>query len=144
MFADRKALSRGLVRNGSVVKERAAFLAEDKWAHLDCEKLVSRPHRVAILNDTGSQLELDTIQGPALLVLNDTAYPGWKVYDRHSKQALEIRPVNAGFRSVFLAEQKTYDLRFSYQPAWHKWVWSLLVVGLALLVFFNKADRQAP
>jgi len=82
-------------------------------------KLNSLPPRrvraASILSYNSQEVKIDaTVERPALLVLNDSDYPGWKVYvdGRRSRWIT----ANYLFRGVLL-DPGRHLVRFAYEPA---------------------------
>jgi hypothetical protein len=73
---------------------------------------------IPIESDQGKVVQLSPIQGPAILVLNDNYYPGWKVIDQKHDSPLEIKHANLAFRAVILPDRREYNLKFEYRPPW--------------------------
>ncbi len=96
-----------------------------------CDSYSREMKAVEIRSDTGSKLSFAAIQGPALLYVNDSYYPGWKAIDANSLETFTIRRANVGMRAVFLPEQKTYDLRMVYRPTW---LWPVVAIKMASLL----------
>jgi hypothetical protein len=74
--------------------------------------------QVRIAEDRGRVLRLDSVNGPGILVLNDTYYSGWKAFDRISGQEIPIKPTNVAFRGLVLPESRGYMIDFRYEPSW--------------------------
>lgn len=101
-----------------------------------CEGLGGKTERVPILSDGGSELLLEKVQGPGVVVLNDNFYPGWEAKDLISGEKLDIKPANITFRSVVLSDSREYQLRFSYRPSW-LWPARALVFSALILLLAN-------
>jgi hypothetical protein len=95
--------------------------------------------RISIVRDQGSRVRLDKVMGPAIATLNDSAYPGWRAFDRASGAELAIRPGNLNFRTVFLTEAREYQVEFVYRPSW-LWI-SLTLVVIAAAAWLGLAIR---
>lgn len=95
--------------------------------------------RISIVQDRGSRVGLDKVMGPAIVTLNDSAYPGWRAFDRVSGAELAIRPGNLNFRTVFLTEAREYQVEFVYRPPW-LWI-SLTLVAIAAAAWLGLAIR---
>jgi hypothetical protein len=122
-LAESDAVSRGVV----------ALLANDASNSVNCASLDSTRSRVPIDYDLGSRLSLQAVEGPALLVVNDSHYPGWQAYDAISGEALQIRAANLASRAVVLPEAKRYQINFVYRPWWLSVSVILALFGLLLL-----------
>lgn len=101
--------------------------------------------KVQIAEDTGSHVKLSPVQGPTLLMLNDTFYSGWEAMDRISGKKFEIKPANINFRGLILPEKRTYQIEFHYKPIWLSWVYlllfsSTLIVGLLGVKTYRKSQ----
>lgn len=90
--------------------------------------------RVSIIEDTGAKITLEEVSGPGMFVLNDSIYPGWRVFDRLSQQELSILPTNIAFKGVPLLEKRKYSLEFVYSPIWVPYARILTIVGLISLL----------
>ena len=74
--------------------------------------------RVSITKDSGSALDFATIQGPAVLFVNDSFYPGWQAHDLKTQQEFQIERANVAMRAIVLPENKRYDIEMRYKPNW--------------------------
>jgi hypothetical protein len=84
-----------------------------------CDRLEqSSWHKVAVTKDHGSMVQLASVQGPAILTLNDSFYPGWTATDRSDGKEISIRPGNINCKTVLLPESKIYNIEFVYRPQW--------------------------
>ncbi len=90
--------------------------AADAAAIRDLNNRPPEPVRAAtILSYTSQEVKIDAVlERPSLLVLNDSGYPGWKVYV-DSRQSHWIA-ANYLFRGVLLGPGRRL-VRFAYQPA---------------------------
>lgn len=136
-FSDEAAASAFLAETSNSLRGEIALLVNGRdhqsKPEVDfCDDYSGLFEGVSIMSDVGSKLELDSVQGPSLLYLNDTFYPGWQAHDRTTGQTLNIEPANLGMRAVYLAEERDYDIVFHYQPAWL--IWAYLLLFLALIV----------
>jgi hypothetical protein len=119
---------------GKVILERLNSPEEKKF----CQNLNGSYRPVKIIRDEGSRIELEEVLGPAILGLNDNYYPGWKIRDLNSSNALdhlEIKPSNLALRGVLLPESKRYQIQFYYQPDWLPWAQGCTALGLLLTAF---------
>lgn len=66
---------------------------------------------------------------PGLLVLTDTAYPGWRA--EVDGQRVRLLRANYVFRAVALGPGE-HRVVFRYRPWWRLWIWALSLGGLAL------------
>lgn len=101
---------------------------ESEW----CEKYRAPWVTVKIDRDYGSRVDIGSVRGPALLILSDLWYPGWKAVDTLSGQTLDIKPANGAFRALRLAEARDYRVSFRYRPPWFGWAWMITLVALLL------------
>jgi len=88
------------------------------------------PVTVAHYGSNEMSLQVDSA-GPALLVLSEVWYPGWRA--TVNGQEVEVQQVNSGLRAVAVsAGASTVELRFAPRP----WLWGigLFVVGLVGIV----------
>jgi hypothetical protein len=93
-----------------------------------------RVHSASILSYTSQEVKIDAIvERPALLVLNDSDYPGWKVYvdGRRSRWMT----ANYLFRGVPLKPGR-HLVRFAYEPVSFTAGAAISGVGLICLVGF--------
>ncbi len=112
----------------------AAVVETEAEAERALCKAIGAPLRsVHVERDTGSLVRLSPARGPALLVLSDTFYPGWRAIDSVTGDELPIRPANLAFRGVFLPEARDYLIRFEYRPRWRGISWSCSL-GAALVL----------
>lgn len=74
--------------------------------------------RIRIDRDSGKHIELETITGPGMVVLNDYFYPGWHAIDDISGEPLALNPANLAFRAITLPEARNYKIALSYRPDW--------------------------
>ena len=102
------------------------------------------PRRVAIKEDAGTRVALVEVEGPGVLVLNDTFFPGWQAYDTRTQATFAIRPANLAFRAVFLPEPRLYDVVFRYRPAWLALSGALVLAGLAAATGLLVSARRSP
>jgi len=90
-------------RDDSVLQGEIIFPFDDKQTQIDCQSYKSGFQRVAIREDKRSNINFEPVQGPAILFLNDSAYPGWQAYDIGSevseKTELTIQRANSNGRS---------------------------------------------
>jgi hypothetical protein len=106
--------------------------------------------RVSIVQDKGTRVGLEKVQGPAIVTLNDSAYPGWRAFDRTSGAELAIRPGNLNFRTVFLPEASEYQVEFVYRPSWLWTAFTLIAIAgaawlaLAIWTFLPGAAGTRP
>lgn len=137
IYYDEKALSRAYkasrcfsVDNFSVARERMrdshafslgdVFIEDLSASEREfCNSFRStEPLAVPIEHDRGREVALESVSGPAVVVLNDNYYPGWKAFDEVSGQELTIRPANISVRALILPEERGYKIVFKYIPSW--------------------------
>lgn len=138
--------SNGWEFSSDILSDSASFLPGkaileelDEKEQSFCKNYVSVLKNIGIAEDKGTSLVLNAITGPALLVLSDTFYPGWKVKDKSTREEIKIHPANLAFRSVILPEVRQYELEFYYAPEWlflSQIFVGLGVVGLFVLFLF--------
>lgn len=100
-----------------------------------CSQYKSKVQRVPIMYDKGDDLLLQKFSGPAILVLNDNIYPGWKALDIKSNTIIPIKPVNMTFRGLLFPDDGEYQIRFIYRPDWLIFARMLLITGVLLTLF---------
>lgn len=100
-----------------------------------CSTLKQKTKNLNIVKDAGTLISLESVQGPGLLILNDSYYPGWKARDKVSGEEFSIRPVNVNSRGLFLKENKPYEVIYTYEPSW-LWIVKALLGGGAIALFF--------
>lgn len=98
---------------------------------------------VKILDDQGSRIKLDTVSGPAILLLDDSYYSGWEAFDRSTGNAIEIKPANINFRGLILPEKTSYSIEFQYRPLWLPWVYGLLLMSLLIIAFLGQKTYRS-
>ena len=102
--------------------------------------------QVPILKDAGSKLLFESIQGPAIVHLNDSYYPGWKAIDVNSNKELAVFRSNLANRAVYVPEKKEYQIKLTYQPSWLIWVQLISLAALISLVLYlfvlRKPNRE--
>lgn len=116
-----------------------------EWCKMDANVMQGAVQPVPIDHDDGSIITLGEIQGPGILVLNDSYYPGWKVYDQLADQQLDILPVNIAFKAVMLEDDKLYTLEFEYRPWWLPLAYLLTGGGFLVILsiaFAHSKRRQ--
>jgi hypothetical protein len=85
---------------------------------------------VDVIRYTAQEVEIVArLAASGLLVLADTAYPGWRV-EVNGERARLLR-ANYTFRAVALGPGE-HRVVFRYQPWWRVWIWGLSLGGLAL------------
>jgi O-antigen/teichoic acid export membrane protein len=78
---------------------------------------------------------------PAILILNDSYFPGWKAFVRpagtgeEQEQQVEIIRVNGNFRGVVLEEPGEWTVRFRYSPTSFQLGGLASFMGFILLLF---------
>jgi hypothetical protein len=88
-----------------------------------------RVRSARILSYTSQEVQIDAdTDRPALLVLNDSDYPGWKAYVDGRKA--RVYPANYMFRGVLLTPGK-HMVRFAYEPV--SFVTGAVLSGIGLL-----------
>jgi len=123
-------------RDNSVMKGEVIFPFNETQTSVPCESYKNDFKRVAITDDKQSDLSFEPIQGPALLFLNDSEYPGWKAYD--GEHELTIERANSNGRSVYLPDAREYSVQMIYAPSWLTWVYGLLILAIALLALLYR------
>jgi hypothetical protein len=79
------------------------------------------------------------MNGPGLIVLTDTFYPGWDA--RVDGQAAHIHRVNGVFRGVFV-EGGRHEITMRFRPASQFWGLALSAAGLAAAIGLIVASRR--
>ena len=97
-----------------------------------CRQLRQPWRKVPVREDKGVRVSLGQVQGPGILILSDSYYPGWHAYDRITGEEIKIRPANISFRALVLPEKRRYSIDFLYRPRWL--VFSLLLSGGSFFV----------
>jgi len=112
--------------DNTVIKGHVVFPYDSPTKSVDCETYQNKFARIPITRDDRPTLELASVKGPALVLLNDSYYPGWQAYDSAN-----------GSKTKMLIERATrdYQLSFEYQPVWLTWVYTLLVLAAIISVF---------
>ena len=120
--------------SNDVMKGQVVFPYDAPSQIVPCETYKSTFARLPITRDDRTKLHFDTVQGPALVILNDSYYPGWKAFDSASgaKSEMTIERANTNARSVYLPESRTYKLSMEFQPAWLTWVYILTGLGILM------------
>ncbi len=108
-------------------------LTEEEFAF--CTDYKRELEGVPIVVDKGSEVQLSSLRGPAIVVLSDNYYPGWYVQDDKTKEKLEISPVNIALKAVILPEARDYTISFLYRPPW-LYIAHLLIGFSGLFLFF--------
>ncbi|MBP7590361.1 MAG: oligosaccharide flippase family protein [Chloroflexi bacterium] len=78
---------------------------------------------------------------PAILILNDSYFPGWKAFVRPAgtgedqEQQVDIFRVNGNFRGVLLPEAGEWTVRFKYSPTSFQLGGLASFMGVMLLLF---------
>ena len=101
-----------------------------------CDQYARDLQRVPILSDTGTDLTLGSVFGPAIIHINDSYYPGWRAKDINTGTELPIFRSNLSNRAIWLPENIEYKLKVIYEPNWLIWVKLLTVVSLAALIAY--------
>jgi len=134
------------LRETNAVLEGEVTLVDTANTELNCDDYSSDFRRISITDDSGSKLDIETIQGPALVMVNDYYYPGWRAKNTMSGENLDILKANGIFRAVYLPEQRDYQLQLSYKPDWLKIVYALLLLALFIVLsvwwYLGKVERQ--
>jgi hypothetical protein len=79
------------------------------------------------------------MNGPGLIVLTDTFYPGWDA--RVDGQRAHIHRVNGVFRGVFV-EGGRHEITMRFRPASQSWGLALSAAGLAAAIGLIAASRR--
>jgi hypothetical protein len=109
----------------------AQLLTRAPGSSVTAARIVSyRSRRVAIEAETDA---------PVLLVLSDTAYPGWRAYV--NGRQTEIVTANYLFRGVFLSPGKSM-VEFKYQPRWLEAGAGISLAAFALLAALVIQERR--
>jgi hypothetical protein len=69
------------LRKGDFALGEALFVSNSDSPSLPCTNVPSAIQKVSIKSDRGQMLELSEIQGPGILVINDSFYPGWRAFN---------------------------------------------------------------
>ena len=128
---------------------RTAVVSEQNLSAVDraaIRGINSRPadpvQAAAIVSYTPQQVRIEaSAPQPALLVLNDSDYPGWKVYVDDREE--HIITANYLFRGVLLSPGK-HTVRFAYEPASVKTGAAISALGLLGFVLWQKRRSRVP
>ena len=113
-----------------------------------CARLDGAWKTVGVAEERGASVRLRRVNGPAILTLNDSLYPGWRAFDRISGSELAIKPGNINFRSVLLPEAMEYEVEFVYRPSWLALALALIAAALvcwavaAFVTFVRPGKRR--
>jgi hypothetical protein len=113
-------------RSSAVVEGRAAGAGHDGVV------------KIAEYGATRLRLSVE-MNGPGLIVLTDTFYPGWDA--RVDEQATRIHRVNGVFRGVFV-EGGRHEITMRFRPWSQSWGLALSVAGLATVIGLLAAPRR--
>lgn len=108
---------------------------DDAWPEQFCDTYKNQFRRIPIQQNNSSNLDFGVIKGPALLIVNDSFYPGWHARDLLSDSELNIKHANLAVRAVYLSESRDYHVKMTYRPWWLTWVYFLLALGLIIAVY---------
>jgi hypothetical protein len=143
LLSDWRQVKQYLADSPQILDGIAALNQEDSWPNQICENYRNEFARVPIKEDGSSNLDFGVIAGPALLIVNDSHYPGWHAYDQLSGSELEIKPANLAVRAVFLPENRDYHVEMKYRPWWLNIVYLLLVVAVIICAYlWRRSNRQ--
>ena len=101
----------GLVLPGDVARLRREFGTRDAWLRFDA------PATAVMTEDTPERVTIQVVsEGPRMLVLNDTLYPGWEAYIDGGRTT--IWQANLAQRAVLIpsAGRHTVTFEFSSHP----------------------------
>ena len=101
----------GLVLPDDVSRLRREFGARDAWLRFDA------PATAVMVEDTPERVTIEVVsEGPRMLVLNDTLYPGWEAYIDGGRTT--IWQANLAQRAVLIpsAGRHTVTFEFSSHP----------------------------
>jgi hypothetical protein len=95
---------------------------------------------VRIVEYGATRLRLSVeMNGPGLVVLSDTFYPGWEA--RVDERTVKIHRVNGVFRGVFV-EGGRHEIAMRFCPSSQSWGLALSAVGLAATIGLILAPRR--
>ncbi|MBI1860178.1 MAG: hypothetical protein HYR96_04580 [Deltaproteobacteria bacterium] len=135
LFASSAEEARGLVADPERFQLGDAVIENpDKEMIQTCGALSAQANPVRILQDRGSSLVFDKISGPAVLLVSDSHYPGWRAEEIGAGKSLTIFPANLAFRAIALPDAKEYNVRMIYIPTWWRWEALSVLLGLTLSV----------
>ena len=101
----------GLVLPDDVARLRREFGRRDAWLRFDA------PATAVMIEDTPERITIEVVsEGPRMLVLNDTLYPGWQAYIDGGRTT--IWQANLAQRAVLIpsAGRHTVTFEFSSHP----------------------------
>lgn len=140
-----KALQTGdYILGEALIESQDSNLVAWCLVHMNLDPAV---RQVDFLQDEGPTIAFHPVQGPGIFVLNDSYYPGWKVYDQISGKELKIVPVNIAFKGVILEEYKEYQLIFKYRPRWLTAAYGLTAgatLTILIVVYIQYKKRKKP
>ena len=106
--------------------------------NLEFEDIDSLYGNIKVIKDTHDELGLITeTNGPAILVVADTYYPGWEAKVNGKK--VKIFAANVNQRAILVSGGKNV-VTFSYFP---KMFWYGVIISVVSLYFFYKIMRKA-
>ncbi len=114
----------------------------DKREQKICRDLRQTWRQVRIVQDKGGRVSLAPVQGPGILVLSDSYYPGWHAYDETTGEELKIRPANIAFRALVLSQNRRYTISFFYRPRWLLFCSLLIGGGVLALALLGWKDYR--
>jgi len=113
--------------------DRAFFVPSNKFEFKQLNRNQIDISAVTITSYQSKYVEIElSVDSSGVLVLTDTFYPGWKAYVNGSE--VEIQKIDGFFRGVNISEAGTYNINFTYQPIWAKFI-LFYVLGLIICIF---------
>jgi hypothetical protein len=119
-------------RDDAVIRGEVIFPFNAEPTTVPCETYKGDFKAASITQDKQTHLSFEPIQGPALLLLNDSVYPGWQAFDGDHTE-LTIETANTNSRSVYLAEARIYNVSMKYTPFWISWVYTSLLLAMVFI-----------
>ncbi len=107
-----------------------------------CDSYSNQFSAITVTEDKGSRLEFASVSGPAVVLINDSFYPGWKAEDLNTGEEFKIQRANVATRAIFLPEEKEYQLAMKYRPNWLLWVVLAKLLAMSAFVWHAFSLRR--
>ncbi|MFT6047115.1 MAG: hypothetical protein ACI9WC_002828 [Arenicella sp.] len=135
LMATEKQVQEFLKSSPTVIEGNVGLNLDEAWPEQFCDTYRNKFRRIPIQQKNSSNLDFGVIKGPALLIVNDSFYPGWQAHDLISGSKIKIKHANLAVRAVYLSESRDYHINMTYRPWWLTWVYFLLALGLIITVY---------
>jgi hypothetical protein len=135
LMGTKKQVQGFLKSSPAVIEGNVGLNLDDAWPEQFCDTYKNKFRRIPIQQKNSSYLDFGVIKGPALLIVNDSFYPGWQAHDLISDSDLKIKHANLAVRAVYLSESRDYHVNMTYRPWWLTGVYFLLVLGLIIAAY---------